>query len=45
MPLNPPVAEDLLALLDKYPDLTPVQKAIRQISRRLPGGRYAGAHR
>ncbi len=28
MPLNPPVAEDLLMLLDKYSYLTPVQKAI-----------------
>jgi len=28
MPLNPPIAEDLLMLLDKYPDLMPVQKAI-----------------
>jgi hypothetical protein len=28
MPLNPPIAEDLMALLERYPDLTPTQKVI-----------------
>jgi hypothetical protein len=28
MPLNPPIAEELMLLLEHHPDLTPTQKAI-----------------